>query len=149
MRIRAFKHGTSSGFVRGSYAADALSAFLRFLLRLGYGTARSANPSTLHSGHRFAAIVMLLFLFAYWLSGFGTFRELNNLQQWGNGEAPNSVLNYLLLVLIFWNCLLAGLTFFVDHFRFPALAALGIGLFAITFLGSSDRFLRRNRADAR
>jgi hypothetical protein len=139
--IRTFKRGKCSEAVRGSYTAHdgPVSGFFASLLGPGYGTAPgSANPSTLHSGHRFAAIVMLLFLFAYWLSGFGTFRELNNLQQWGNGEAPNSVLNYLLLVLIFWNCLLAGLTFFVDYFRFPALAALGIGLLAIASLGNSD-----------
>jgi len=139
--IRTFKRGKCSEAVRRSYTAHdgPVSGFFASLLGPGYGTAPgSAHPSTLHSGHRFAAIVMLLFLFAYWLSGFGTFRELNNLQQWGNGEAPNPVLNYLMLVLIFWNCLLAGLTFFVDHFRFPALAALGIGLLAIASLGSSD-----------
>src|SRR5258707_13932168 len=78
------------------------------------------------------------FVFAYWLSGFGTFRELKDLQPWGIGGAPDLVLNYLLLFLIFWNCLLAGLTFFVAHFRFPALAALAIALVLIASLGSSD-----------
>ncbi len=90
------------------------------------------------TGHRFATILMVLFLFGYWLSGFGTFRELKDLQQWEIGGAPNSVLNYLLLFLIFWNCLLAGLAFFVDHFRFPALAALGIALALVAAFGSSD-----------
>jgi hypothetical protein len=94
---------------------------------------------------------MFLFLFAYWLSGFGTFRELRDLQQWGSGGAPNLVLNYLLLVMIFWNFLLAGVTFFVDHFRFPALAALAIALVAIASLGNSDHvfpIIERTKAPA-
>jgi hypothetical protein len=139
--IRSFKCGRASECRFGSYAAHngPISGFLARLLGPGYGTAPgSGHPSALHSGHRFAAILMCLFLFAYWLSGVGTFRELKDLQQWGSGGAPNTVLNYLLLVLIFWNCLLAGVTFFVDHFRFPALAALAIGLFLIASVGSSD-----------
>ena len=139
--IRAFKRGKCSESAPGSYAAHngLVSGFLASLLGPGYATGPDyGHPSVLHSGHRFATILMILFLFAYWLSGFGTFRELNDLQQWGSGGAPNSVLNYLLLVLIFWNCLLAGLTFFVDHFRFPALAALAIALALIATFGNSD-----------
>lgn len=139
--IRAFKRGTCSQAAHGSYAAHdgPISGLVASLFGPGYGTAPEPGlPSTLHSGHRFAAILMCFFLFAYWLSGFGTFRELKDLQQWGSGGAPNSVLNYLLLVLIFWNCLLAGITFFVDHFRFPALAALAVLLFLISLFGSSD-----------
>ena len=139
--IRSFKKGKTSESASGSYAAhnDPVSGFLAGLLGPGYATGPdSGRPSVLHPGHRFAALVMVVFLFAYWLSGFGTFRELNDLQQWGSGGAPNSVLNYLLLVLIFWNCLLAGLAFFVDHFRFPALAALAIALALIASFGNSD-----------
>jgi len=139
--IRSFKRGKCSEAARGSYAGHngPVSSFLASLLGPGYGTAPdSGHPSSMHSGHRFAAIVMCLFLFAYWLSGLGTFSDLKTLQQWGTGGAPNLVLNYLLLVLIFWNCLLAGLAFFVDHFRFPALAALAIALVLIARFGSSD-----------
>jgi len=139
--IRAFKRGKCSESAPGSYAAHngPVSGFLASLLGPGYATGSdSGHPSVLHSGHRFATILMVLFLFGYWLSGFGTFRELKDLQQWGIGGAPNSVLNYLLLFLIFWNCLLAGLAFFVDHFRFPALAALGIALALVAAFGSSD-----------
>jgi uncharacterized membrane protein len=150
--IRSFKCGKSSECRYGSYAAHngPASGFFATLLGAGYGTEPTpGRPSTLHSGHRFAGIVMCLFLFAYWLSGFGTFLELKNLQQWGAGGAPNTVLNDLLLVLIFWNCLLAGITFFVDHFRFPALAALAVALFLIAALGSSDHVfptIERNTA---
>jgi hypothetical protein len=139
--IRSFKQGKTSECASGSYAAHngPVSGFLAGLLGPGYATGPdSGRPSVLHSGHRFAAILMIVFLFAYWLSGFGTFRELNDLRQWDSGGAPNSVLNYLLLVLIFWNCLLAGLAFFVDHFRFPALAALAIALVLIASFGNSD-----------
>ena len=139
--IRSFKQGKTSESASGSYAAHngPLSGFLASLLGPGYATGPdSGRPSVLHPGHRFAALLMVVFLFAYWLSGFGTFRELNDLQQWGSGGAPNSVLNYLLLVLIFWNCLLAGLAFFVDHFRFPTLAALAIALALIASFGNSD-----------
>jgi len=152
--IRAFKRGQCSEAARGSYAAHngPVSGFLASLLGPGYGTAPGPwHPSSLHSGHRFAGIVMFLFLFAYWLSGFGTFRELRGLQQWGSGGAPNLVLNYLLLVLIFWNFLLTGLTFFVDHFRFPALAALAIALIVIASLGNSDHvfpIIERTKAPA-
>jgi hypothetical protein len=139
--IRAFKRGKCSEAAPGSYAAHngPVSSFFASLLGPGYGTAPAAgHPPSLHSGHRFAGIVMSLFLFAYWLSGLGTFRELKDLQQWGSGGAPNTVLNYLLLLLIFWNCLLAGLTFFVDHFRLPALATLSIALVLIASFGNSD-----------
>jgi hypothetical protein len=152
--IRAFKRGKCTEAAPGSYAAHngPVSGFLASLLGPGYGTApASGRPSSLHSGHRFAGIVMSLFLFAYWLSGLGTFRDLKDLQQWGSGGAPNTVLNYLLLLMIFWNCLLAGLTFFVDHFRFPALAALGIALVLIASFGNSDHVfstVERNNASA-
>jgi hypothetical protein len=139
--IRAFKRGKCSESAAGSYAAhnDPVSGFLASLLGPGYATGPdSGHPSVLHSGHRFATLLMVLFLFAYWLSGFDTFEDLKDLQQWGSGGAPNLVLNFLLLFLIFWNCLLAGLTFFVDHFRFPALAALAIALVLIAAFGSSD-----------
>jgi len=139
--IRAFKRGKCSEAAPGSYAAHngPISGFFASLLGPGYATGPDTeHPSVLHSGHRFAVILLILFLFAYWLSGFGTFRELKDLQQWGPGGAPNSVLNYLLLFFIFWNSLLTGVTFFVDHFRFPALAALAIFLALITFFGSSD-----------
>src|SRR5258707_5227444 len=139
--IREFKRGKRSGAAPGSYAGhnDPLSGFLVSFLGPGYVTAPDSGlPSSLHPGHRFAGIVMCLFLFAYWLSGFGTFRELKDLQQWGIGGAPNLVLNYLLLFLIFWNCLLAGLTFFVDHFRFPALAALAIAVVLISLIRALD-----------
>ena len=139
--IRSFKQGRCSEEESGSFAAHngPVSGFLASLLGPGYATGPdSGRPPVLHSGHRFAAILMIVFLFAYWLSGFGTFRELKDLQQWGSGGAPNSVLNYLLLVMIFWNCLLAGLAFFVDHFRFPALAALAISLILIASFGNSD-----------
>ncbi|HWY05633.1 MAG TPA: patatin-like phospholipase family protein [Candidatus Acidoferrales bacterium] len=139
--IRVFKRGKCSEVAPGSYAAHdgPISGFLASLLGPGYGTGpTSGHPSVLHSGHRFATMLMIFFLFAYWLTGFGTFRELKDLQQWGSGGAPNSVLNYLLLLLVFWNCLLTGLTFFVDHFRFPALAALAIFLVVVASFGSSD-----------
>src|SRR5882762_7344154 len=51
-----------------------------------------------------------------------------------------------------WNCLLAGLTFFVDHFRFPALAALAIALVVIASLGTSDHvfsIVERTKAPAK
>ena len=150
--IRAFKQGKSSEAPPGSYAAHngPISGFVASLLGPGYATGPdSGYPVALHSGHRFAAMVMICFLFAYWLAGLGTFRELKDLQQWGSGGAPNLVLNYLLLLLIFWNCLLTGLTFFVDHFRFPALAALAIALALIAWFGSSDHvFSTVERASA-
>jgi hypothetical protein len=150
--IRSFKEGKCSEAAPGSYAAHngPVSGSLAKALGPGYGSdPASGHPSVLHSGHRFAGILMILFLFAYWISGLGTFRELKELQQWASGGAPNSVLNYLLLVLIFWNCLLAGLTFFVDHFRFPALAALAIALFLTARCGSSDHvFSTIDRSDS-
>jgi hypothetical protein len=143
--IRAFKQGTRSRSASGTFAAHNgwLSRKLASLLGPGYGTPPSPQrPSVLNSGFRSTTFVLLVFLVAYWLSGEGTLRELRNVNAWGTGLAPNSVLNYLLLVLIFWGCLLAALTFFVDRFRLPAVVVLAVVLIFIAFLGTSDhRFL--------
>ena len=139
--IRAFKRGTRSQVASGTYAAHdgRFSRFFAVLLGPGYRTeATPGRPAALHSGHRFATIVMLIFLLAYWLSGVGTLRQLSDLRPWSSGAAPNAVLTYLLFLLIFWSCLLTGLTFFVDRFRFPVSAGLAIVLFFISLFGSSD-----------
>jgi hypothetical protein len=139
--IRKFKQGTRSRSESGSFAAHDgwVSRTLASMLGPGYGTPPTAErPSVLNSGFRSTALVLLIFVIAYWLSGEGTLRELRNVNAWGKGFAPNSVLNYLLLVLIFWGCLLAALTFFVDRFRLPALAVLAGVLGLIAFLGTSD-----------
>jgi len=114
---------------------------IRQLVKLGPGYATKAtdgNPSVMHSGFRFAGFVVLIFLLCYAYSGQITFWHLRSLDEWSLGGAPNNVLNYLLMFFILWNCLLSGLTFFVDRFRIPALAALGAVLLLISFLGSSD-----------
>jgi len=138
--IRSFKRGTRSHAAPGSYASHN-GFFSRLLARLGpgYGTEPTpGHPPVLHSGHRFAMIVMFIFLVAYWLSGKSTLHELHNVNGWANGGPPNAVLNFLLLVLIFWSGLLAALTFFVDRFRFPVLLVLAVFLFCVAQLGSSD-----------
>jgi hypothetical protein len=143
--IREFKRGTRSRSDSGTFAAHDgwLSRTLASLLGPGYGTPPTPErPSVLNSGFRSTAFVLLIFVVAYWISGEGTLHELRNTNGWGGGYAPNSVLNYLLLVLIFWGCLLAALTFFVDRFRLPAVAVLAVVLILIAFLGTSDhRFL--------
>jgi hypothetical protein len=139
--IRSFKGGARARATPGSFAAhDGLfSRFFASRLGPGYGTQPTpAHPATLHSGHRFAMIVMLIFLFAYWLSGVSTLRDLRDMDQWASGGAPNTVLNFLLLFLIFWTGLLTALTFFVDRFRFPVLAVLAVVLGLISVFGSSD-----------
>jgi hypothetical protein len=138
--IRRFKGGTRSEAAPGSYAAHD-GFFSRLIARLGPGYGSEPTPGhsrVLHSGHRFVMIVMFIFLFAYWVSGERTLLELRNLHEWGNGGPPNSVLNFLLLVLLFWMGLLTALTFFVDRFRFPVLLVLAGILFCVTRLGSSD-----------
>ena len=115
--------------------------FSRLLARLGpgYGTQPSeGKPSVMHSGFRFASTVVIIFLIAYWLSGQSTYLQLSRLDQWPVGGAPNNVLNFLLMFMILWNCLLAGLTFFVDRFRIPTLVALGFVLFFLSRFGGSD-----------
>jgi hypothetical protein len=92
----------------------------------------------LHSGHRFELIVMFIFLVFYRITGESTLRELRNVYEWGSGGPFNSVLDFLLLFLIFWSGLLAGLTFLVDRFRFPVLVALAVFLFCMAQLRSSD-----------
>lgn len=139
--IRSFKGGTRSSATPGSFAAHdgLLSRFFASHLGPGYGSQQTpGHPATLHSGHRFAMIVMLIFLFAYWLSGVSTLRDLRNMDQWASGGAPNTVLNFLLLFLIFWAGLFTALTFFVDRFRFPVLAVLAVILGVISVFGSSD-----------
>jgi hypothetical protein len=125
----------------GSFAAHdgVISGFLASLLGPGYASEPTPNrPARLYSGFRSATIVLVIFVIAYWISGEGTLHELRNVRQWGNGAAPNSVLNYLLLVLIFWSSLLTALTFYVDRFRLPALFVLAFILVLIAFLGTSD-----------
>jgi hypothetical protein len=138
--IRSFKHGTCAHALPGSYAAHD-GFFSRHIARLGpgYGTEPTPDhPQTLHSGHRFVLIVMFIFLIAYWASGESTLHELRNVYDWGGGAPSNSVLDFLLLFLIFWTGLLAGLTFLVDRFRFPVLVVLAVFLFCTAQLGSSD-----------
>src|SRR5580704_13205998 len=138
--IRSFKRGTRSHAASGSYASHS-GFFSRLLARLGpgYGTEPTpGHPPVLHSGHRFVIIVMFIFLVAYWLSGKSTQHELHSVSEWTSGGPFNSVLNFLLLVLIFWSGLLGALTFFVDRFRFPVLLVLGVFLFCVARLGSSD-----------
>jgi hypothetical protein len=138
--IRSFKRGTRAHAAPGSYAAHN-GFFSRIFARLGpgYGTEPTpGHPPVLHSGHRFAMIVMFIFLIAYWLTGMSTLNELRNSYEWTNGGPPNTVLNFLLLVLIFWSGLLAALTFLVDRFRFPVLLVLAVFLFGVAYLGSSD-----------
>jgi hypothetical protein len=138
--IRSFKGGTRSEAVAGSYAAH--NGFVsRVLARLGPGYGTEPTPGhapVLHSGHRFAMIVMFIFLIAYWQTGVGTLNELRNSYEWTKGGPPNTVLNFLLLVLIFWNGLLTALTFLADRFRFPVLLVLALFLFCVAHLGSSD-----------
>jgi hypothetical protein len=138
--IRSFKGGTRAQAAPGSYAARD-GFFSRLIARLGpgYGSEPTADhPPVLHSGHRFVMIVMLIFLVFYWITGESTLRELRNVYDWGGGGPSNSVLDFLLLVLIFWSGLLPGLTFFVDRFRFPVLVVLAVFLFCMAQLGSSD-----------
>jgi hypothetical protein len=140
--ISAFQKATRRfASVRYAVSDGPIGRFLAARLGPGYGTVATPDgPSVLLPGHRFMAVVLLIFLVAYWLSGVEALGQLRELRPWPEGGAPNSVLNYLLLVFIFWNCLLTGITFFVDRFRFPALAALGIFLLLLSFLGSSDHF---------
>jgi hypothetical protein len=138
--IRSFKRGTRAQAAPGSYAAHS-GFFSRLIARLGpgYGSEPTADhPAALHSGHRFVMIVMFIFLIFYWITGEGTLHELRNVYDWGNGGPSNSVLDFLLLFLIFWSSLLAGLTFLVDRFRFPVLVVLAVFLFSVAQLGSSD-----------
>jgi hypothetical protein len=138
--IRSFKDGTRAQAAPGSYAARN-GFFSRRIARLGpgYGSEPTAeHPAVLHSGHRFVMIVMLIFLVFYWITGESTLRELRNVYEWGSGGPSNSVLDFLLLFLIFWSGLLAGLTFLVDRFRFPVLVVLAVFLFCVAQLGSSD-----------
>ena len=139
--IRAFKGGTHAHAAVGSYAAHDgfFSHFFAKRLGPGYGTQNTPErPATLHSGHRFVTVVMLIFLLCYWLSGVGTLHDLRSLQQWSGADPSSAVLSYVLLLLIFWSSLLTGVTFFVDRFRFPALLSLSVVLFLISFSGSSD-----------
>jgi len=138
--IRSFKGGTRAQAAPGSYAAHN-GFFSRFIARFGpgYGSAPTpGHPSVLHSGHRFVMIVMFIFLVFYWITGESTLHELRNVYEWGSGGPSNSVLDFLLLFLIFWGGLLAGLTFLVDRFRFPVLVVLAVFLFSVAQLGSSD-----------
>ena len=138
--IRTFKDGTRSEAAAGSYAAHD-GFFSRIIARLGpgYGSEPTpGHPSVLHSGHRFVMIVMFIFLVFYWITGESTLHELRNVYEWGSGGPSNSVLDFLLLFLIFWIGLLAGLTFFADRFRFPVLVVLAVFLFSVAQLGGSD-----------
>ena len=147
--VRALKNKKQPPVAPGSYAAHDgwLSRFVAARLGPGYGTKPSdGNPPALHSGFRFASWVVLIFLICYVYSGEITYWHLRSLDQWDPGGASNNVLNYLLMFLILWNCILAGITFFVDRFRIPALVALGFLLLVISFLGGSDhQFLTLNQ----
>lgn len=141
--IRSFKSGTRSEAAPHTYAAHdgSLSRFLGQRLGPGYtSSAESKHPLRIHSGFRTATIFLVVFLVAYWLSGQSTFSDLRSLKPWPGGYPPNSVLNFLLLFLIFWTSLLSGLAFFGDRFRLPALIVLGLVLYLLAHTGTSDHF---------
>jgi hypothetical protein len=139
--IRRFKRGTRNAPDAGTFAAHT-DFFSQLLARLGPGYASEPSPgcpSRLHSGHRFIAIVLGFLLVGYWLSGRGVYhRLLDTSAPWPANGGIGSVLSYVLVLVLFWTCLLAGLTFFVDRFRFPALAALAGVLLLFSAFGSSD-----------
>lgn len=141
--IRSFKAGTRWDAAPHSYAAHngPLARFLGQYLGPGYASSpESKHPLRMHSGFRTATIFLIVFLIAYWASGWRTYSDLRNLKPWADGFPPNAVLNFLLLFLIFWNSLLSGLAFFVDRFRLPALLVLGLVLYLLSHTGSSDHF---------
>lgn len=116
-----------------------VSSFLVRLLGPGYGTAPSDKPQKLHAGHRFGFFLMLLFFLSYVATGKKVFEELSKPGQWSHGYFSPCVLTYLLLLLMFWCCVLSGLTFFFDRFRVPAILMLGLAFFGIAHIpGSSD-----------
>jgi hypothetical protein len=141
--IRSFKKGTRSQAPPGSFAAHdgRVSGFLASILGPGYASSpTSEHPNRIHSGFRTATIFLIVLLIAYWASGKSTFHQLKNLDPWPVHDVPNTVLNFLLLLLIFWSSLLSGLTFFLDRFRVPALVVLSLVLWLIAQPGSSDHF---------
>lgn len=152
--LRRWKKGTCADAAPGSYAShrDPISLLLA-KLGPGYGIdPSSGQPSSLHSGHRFVAIVSLLLLVVYWFMGRTMLHRLTDIRTpWPPGGAPNSILGYVLILILFWTCLLTGITFFFDRFRVPALAGLAVVLYAFSWFGSSDHVfstveLRKNPA---
>jgi hypothetical protein len=141
--IRSFKKGTRSQAAPGSFAAHdgRFSRLLGSILGPGFASSpASEHPNRIHSGFRTATIFLIVFLIAYWASGKSTFYQLKDLRPWAQHDVPNTVLNFLLLLLIFWSSLLSGLTFFLDRFRVPALVVLGLILYLIAQPGSSDHY---------
>jgi hypothetical protein len=141
--IRSFKEGTRSQAPPGSFAAQdgRLSRALASFLGPGYASSpTSEHPNRIHSGFRTATIFLIVFLIVYWASGKSTFYQLEDLRPWAPNDVPNTVLNFLLLLLIFWNALLSGLTFYFDRFRVPALIVLSLVLYLIAQPGNSDHF---------
>jgi hypothetical protein len=141
--IRSFKKGTRSHAPRGSFAANdgRVSGFLAAILGPGYASSPTfEHPNRIHSGFRTATIFVIVLLIAYWGTGKSTFHQLENLDPWPPHDVPNTVLNFLLLLLIFWSSLLSGLTFFLDRFRVPALVALSLILYLLAQPGRSDHF---------
>jgi len=138
--IRSFKKGTRSQAPPGSFAAHdgRFSRMQGSILGPGFASSpTSEHPDRIHSGFRTATIFLIVFLIAYWASGKSTFYQLKDLGPWPH-DVPNTVLNFLLLFLIFWSSLLSGLTFFFDRFRVPALVVLSLVLYLIAQPGSSD-----------
>jgi hypothetical protein len=140
-RIQAAKKRPADPAGLGSYASHRgfFSSLLARLLGPGYGTQPVGNqPVTLHAGHRFALILMFSLFGFYVLTGRSVFHELQQPGPWSHGFLDTSVLNYLLLLAMFWCSLLSGLTFFFDRFRVPALLVLALLLYCLSFLGPSD-----------
>jgi len=149
--IRSFKHGTRSQAPFGSFAAhdSSLSRILASILGPGYASSPTSEHSNrIHSGFRTATIFLIVLLIAYWASGKSTFHQLENPGPWPEHDVPNTVLNFLLLLLVFWSSLLSGLTFFVDRFRIPPLVVLSLVLYLIAQPGGSDHFFYTFRRPA-
>ena len=139
--IRAFKGGTRHLAVPGSFASHTGSLSKLFArLGPGYGSQPTpGKPSRLRSGHRFVALAVAILFTTYLAWGVLIVRQLKDATQpWPEGGAPNSVLSYVLVLIIFWTCVLGGITFFVDRYRLPALLALAGILGFVAMFGPSD-----------
>jgi hypothetical protein len=136
--VRAVKRRpTSEEFLGTSYGSHggAISSFLARLLGPGYGSLTNGQPGALGSGHLFAFIMMIVFFAFYIFTGRSVFGQLIQPGPWSHQPA---VLSYLLLLVMFWCCLLSGLTFFFDRFRLPALLMLSVAFYILALPNSSD-----------